>query len=188
MIAICVGHARPGDTGAISVGGISERFANTRLARQILSKLEDHDIECEIIDAYQGLTYGAAMRWLGRKLKTLGAQGAVELHFNSAVPSAHGHEWLHWHESVGGRYLAQALDRTMSAACPTHKRRGLVAIREKERGAEFLRCTPCPAVIAEPYFGSNAQEWAWAINHQHELAAVIADGIAAWNAGKSASA
>lgn len=185
MIAICVGHSRPGDEGAVSVGGISERFANSRLARQILSKLEDLNIECEIIDRYQGATYGAAMRWLGRKLATIGATGAVELHFNSAIPAAHGHEWLHWHESVGGRYLAQHLNRCMTAACPTHKARGLVAIGPKDRGAEFLRCTPCPAVIAEPYFGSNAQEWAWAVNHQHELAQVIADGIAAWeNAGR----
>lgn len=185
MIAICVGHARPSDSGAISVGGLSERFVNTRLARQVLSKLEDKGIACEVIDVYQGSTYGAAMRWLGRKLKTLQATAAVELHFNSGVPTANGHEWLHWHDSVGGRYLAQALNRSMTAALPDHKARGLVVVDAKGRGAEFLRCTPCPAVIAEPFFGTNAQEWAWVVNHQHELAQVLADGIAAWNAGRS---
>lgn len=188
MIAICVGHSRPGDKGAVSVGGITEHAFNSKLARQVLSKLEDHDIECQIIDAYQGLTYGTAMRWLGRKLKTLGAQGAVELHFNSEAPSANGHEWRYWHESVGGRYLAQALDGKMASACPTHKRRGLVPTREKMNGAGFLFHTPCPAAIAEPFFGSNAKEWAWAINNQNVIANVIADGIAAWNAGRSARA
>jgi N-acetylmuramoyl-L-alanine amidase len=164
---------------------VSERFANGLLAKQIRARLEDHGIACEVIASYQGGNYGAAMRWLGRKLTTLRAMAAVELHFNWGVPEAHGHEWLHWHDSVGGRYLAQALNKSMIAACPDHKARGLVAVTAKGRGAEFLRATPCPAVICEPYFGSNPREWAWVKTHQHKLAQVIADGIAAWNGGRS---
>jgi N-acetylmuramoyl-L-alanine amidase len=183
MIAICVGHSRPGDGGAVSVGGVSERFANGLLAKQIRAKLEAHDIECEVIDSYQGGNYSAAMRWLGRKLTTLQATGALELHFNFAEAPAHGHEWLHWHASVGGRYLAQALNRSMTAAFPDHKARGLVPVVAKGRGEGFLRCTPCPAVIAEPYFGSNPQEWAWVKANQHELAQAMADGVAAWAGG-----
>ena len=183
MIAICVGHSRPGDSGAVSAGGVSERFANGLLAKQIKAKLEAHDIECDIIDSYQGGNYSAAMRWLGRKLATVKATGAVELHFNWGVPEAHGHQWMHWHESVGGRFLASALHNSMLAACPDHKARGVIGLRPKDCGAEFCRATPCPAVIAEPYFGSNPHEWAWVKSHQHELAQVIADGIAAWDKG-----
>lgn len=185
MIAICVGHSRPGDSGAVSVGGVSERFANGLLAKQIRAKLEAHDVACDVIDSYQGGTYQTAMRWLGRKLATIKATAAIELHFNWGEAPAHGHQWLHWHESVGGKWLAQALNRSMISAFPDHQARGLQSVTAKGRGAEFLRCTPCPAVICEPYFGSNPAEWAWVKSHQHELAQAIADGIAAWNGGQA---
>jgi N-acetylmuramoyl-L-alanine amidase len=183
MIAICVGHSRPGDSGAVSVGGVSERSANGRLAKQIRAKLEDMDVVCEVIDGYQGANYPQAMRWLGRKLATIKATGAIELHFNFGEPAANGHEWLHWHSSVGGRYLAQALNRSMSSAFPDHQARGLQAVTAKGRGAEFLCCTPCPAVICEPFFGSNPREWAWFAAYQPALAHAIAAGVAAWEKG-----
>lgn len=183
MIALCVGHSRPGDEGAISCGGLSERFVMRRVAAQVAAKLEERDIACQVIDSYVGGNYSAAMKWLGRKLTTIGATAAVELHFNWGSPPAHGHEWLHWYESVPGRQLAQCLQRAMMAARPGHKIRGLVSVFYKSRGEAFLRSMPCPAVIAEPFFGSNPQEWQWAQTCQPELAEILAAGIAAWTGG-----
>jgi N-acetylmuramoyl-L-alanine amidase len=41
----------------------------------------------------------------------------------------------------------------------------------------FLRKTPCPAVIAEPFFGSNPSDVALMQSDLSKLAAVIAEGI-----------
>jgi N-acetylmuramoyl-L-alanine amidase len=49
-----------------------------------------------------------------------------------------------------------------------------------QRGGQFLRGTHCPAVICEPFFGSNQAEWTYFAGHQQELAQVIADGIDDW--------
>jgi N-acetylmuramoyl-L-alanine amidase len=183
MIAICVGHSRPGDSGAVSVGGISERTYNGQLAKIIRAQLEAADHECEVIDAYQGGTYGTAMRWLGRKLATIRATVAVELHFNFGAEEIEGHEWLYWRDSNAGRLLARALERNMIMEFPAAKRRGIHGLTPKEPGAEFVRATPCPAVICEPFFGSNAREWREANQYRTELAAVIARGLTDWIGG-----
>jgi N-acetylmuramoyl-L-alanine amidase len=178
-----VGHSRPGDCGAVSVGGVTERVYNGQLAKVILAKLEEAGQECAVIDSYQGGTYGAAMAWLGRKLTTWKATVAVELHFNFGPQEASGHEWLYWHGSPNGRLLARALERNMIMEFPDAKARGIKGIYPKDRGAQFVRATPCPAVIAEPFFGSNARDWRAATMYRSELAAVIARGILDWMGG-----
>ena len=183
MIAICVGHSRPGDSGAVGVGGISERTYNGQLAKIVRAMLEDAGRECVVIDSYQGGTYGAAMRWLGRALGNLKATGAVELHFNFGADEINGHEWLFWHESNAGRLLARALERNMIMEFPAATKRGIRGLTAKDRGAEFVRATPCPAVICEPFFGSNPQEWREANLYRSELAAVIARGLLDWQGG-----
>jgi N-acetylmuramoyl-L-alanine amidase len=46
-----------------------------------------------------------------------------------------------------------------------------------ERGGEFLKLTHCPAVIAEPFFGSNPQEWQTASSSVSAIAEAMATGI-----------
>ena len=41
---------------------------------------------------------------------------------------------------------------------PDTKTRGIKE-RKSGRGSEFLRQTPCPAVICEPFFGDNEGDW-----------------------------
>lgn len=181
MIAICIGHSR-GDGGAVSTGGVNEWAFNRDLGARVLRILRERGQEAVLVDRYPAGGYGSAMDWLAEDLKSMGATVAVELHFNAAgVASAHGHEWLHWHSSVAGRRLAQCLDRRMCEAFPALRRRGLVAIRqEKERGGGFLRKTPCPAVICEPFFGTNRVEWDFYSARRDELAQVMADGMDDW--------
>jgi hypothetical protein len=79
-----------------------------------------------------------------------------------------------------GKALAMHLERAYSATFPGAKRRGLLARGSSDRGAEFLRGTHCPAVICEPFFGSNANEWREAKRCEPMLAAAIAKGLIAW--------
>lgn len=181
MIAILVGHSR-GDGGAVSVGGMNEWHFNRDLGGRIHRQLLDRGLKACMIDSYAQTSYGRSMELLARSLKSMGVSCAVELHFNSSDRvAARGHEWLHWHSSVAGRALAQCLDRRMSEDFPNHPRRGLISIRsEADRGGSFLRKTHCPAVIAEPFFGSSPIDWEMATTRKDVLAGVIADGIDDW--------
>lgn len=185
-IALCVGHSRligqRREGGAQSITGASEWTFNADLARLIAAELHDtHRLLPVIIDLYEGNGYSSAQRWLAAHLRGLGnIRLAVELHFNSSdSPAASGHEWLCWHSSSAGHAAAMHLHLAMSAAFPELPARGVKPRDGGDRGAEFLRLTPCPAVIAEPFFGSCPGDWKLATGAKITLARAIAAGIAA---------
>ncbi len=175
MIALCVGHSRQGDCGAIAVNGqTSEYDYNCDLADRIIDKVK---LPVRVYDSYSGNGYTSSMKWLARKLRDDNVDIAVELHFNSATPSATGHEWLYWETSEQGRLLARSLRDSMEDSFPTLTSRGIKGRRKGSRGAAFLRLTHCPAVIAEPFFGSNRCDWDLALNHKEGIALSIASGL-----------
>ena len=182
-VAICTGHSRMvvgrPEGGAVSVGGVSEWTYNVRLGAMIADEVERYGIQAVEFRIYEGKTYGGAVSWLASQIKAAGCEAAVELHFNSAGPDATGHEWLHWFTSDRGKSLASNVQSEMSKRVPELRSRGLKAIGgSDERGAGFLRQTHCPAVIAEPFFGSNASDWAIAEAKKPEISKAIAAGIA----------
>ena len=184
-IALCIGHSRlvkgQPEGGARSGDGVSEHQYWSIVAPMIESELADAGVPAVIVDYYEGTGYTAAMRWLAGRLRELDAAAAIELHFNSATPRATGHEWLYWHNSRRGRSLALSLDESFSDAFDgCLMARGAKPRTPEHRGAEFLRLTHCPAVIAEPFFGSNATDWRIAVDHRECAAESIAEGIAAW--------
>lgn len=163
------------------MGMIPEWVFNRPIGALVVADLKRAGHEAVLIDKYDGTGYSAAMSWLAGKIAGLQCDAAVELHFNSSdKASAEGHEWLHWGASVKGKALALHLERAYSATFPGAKRRGLLARGSSDRGAEFLRGTHCPAVICEPFFGSNANEWREAKRCEPMLAAAIAKGLIAW--------
>jgi N-acetylmuramoyl-L-alanine amidase len=177
MIAICVGHSRSGDRGAESVGGVSEWEFWQPIAYRAAEILRDKGMSAKVVDVYDGGSYGAAMSWLGRHLEEMGAVRTVELHFNSAGPSAEGHEWIYWGGSKLGAALAKDLEAAHSERFPGFRCRGVKGKGMSDRGGLFLRRTPCPAVICEAFFGSNRKEWVEYSKREEELAEAIADGI-----------
>lgn len=180
-VGICIGHSRKtnGRTegGAVSVGGVNEWTYNSELAKLILDHLSEMGIEAFIVSEYQGSGYTDAQKWLASYLKSRGATVAIELHFNSASASATGHEWLFWASSTKGRQLAKDLDSAMLEMFPDFKQRGIKPKGSGDRGAEFLKLTHCPSVIAEPFFGSNPEDWKLATEKKHQIAQAIAIGL-----------
>jgi N-acetylmuramoyl-L-alanine amidase len=182
MIAICVGHSRQGDKGAVSIGGVTEWDYNREVARHMQEALQCVGIASRIMDDYPRRTYQAAIDWLAGELRTMRAIAAIELHFNAATPQANGHEWLHWPGSARGQSLARQLAREVGAAWPDIRPRGLRETRTG-RGSYFLRRTPCPAVITEPFFGSNLADWRAFGGAHKELGQAYARAVTAWISG-----
>jgi N-acetylmuramoyl-L-alanine amidase len=176
VIAVCVGHSRTWDRGAESIDGTTERVYNADLAGRMVDRLASAGVEARVIKAYP-----AAMRWLAGELRRLEATCAVELHFNwSHVGAATGHEWLYWGGSEPSRLMARCLNAAMKDAYPWHLARGVKAAGAKDNGAGFLRSMPCPAVIAEPFFGSNRGDWETVAADADTLARELATGLIAF--------
>jgi N-acetylmuramoyl-L-alanine amidase len=185
LIAICVGHSRSGDDGAVNVEGISEWNFNQPIAKRVCELLHEAGHDSVLIDKYEGSGYAPAMMWLTKHIKELKADVAVELHFNSAGPYANGHEFLHWFSSPKGASLAANLSESLVKFFPNQKDRGLKSINAEDRGGLFLRKTHCPAVICEPFFGSNPTENLYFSNRKEELAKAYTEGILKWVAAQT---
>lgn len=182
LIALCVGHSRQindrPEGGADSVGGVSEWTYHRELATMIRETLSESRVAARIYADYGPGSYGSAQRLLATVLRRDRVTIAVELHFNSSdSPAATGHEWLYWHASSASKRLAESLSAEMSLSFPEIKTRGAKPKDAADRGAEFLRGTHCPAVIAEPFFGSNPADWKTATSRKYSLARAIACGI-----------
>jgi len=163
MIAICIGHSRKikgrYDGGAYSPWlKINERDFNLEVASHLSKHLTQNGAPSLVISDYAGNGYGSAMVDAAKQVKEAHASLAIELHFNSASPSANGHEWLYWHSSAKGKALAEAFNAQFSKDHPNIKARGLKAITAQDRGGAFLRNTHCPSVILEPFFGSSESD------------------------------
>lgn len=175
-IALCIGHSRRNDSGAVSTGGVSEWSYNSQLAPMIDCVLHAYGWNAIVIDRYDASGYSAAMSWLAAELRERNVRAALELHFNSSDNSAaRGHEWLCWHTSSGGFALAEALNQSFRGSVSGLPARG-VKKRSSGNGSAFLRGTHCPAVIGEPFFGSNANDWGIA-QDMNKMAQAYALGI-----------
>jgi N-acetylmuramoyl-L-alanine amidase len=183
LVALCLGHSRIVlghiESGAIACDAqTSEWEYHADLAPLIVAELKAHGVTSFVIYRYDGGSYGAAQRWLAARLKAEGSTLALELHFNdSDSPQSNGHEWLYWQTSKNGKRLAECLSASMVSALPSIRPRGAKPLGPADRGAEFVKGTHCPAVICEPFFGSNAKDFQTAIDDMPQLAAAIASGI-----------
>ena len=182
-VAVCVGHSRKGDTGAVSCGGVNEWTYNKKVAEYLKSDLQEYGIASFVVDDYGG-TYGSytsAINWLVKHLKEQKASVAIELHFNAAAnDKANGMEMLHWHTSRIGLSLAEYVLQGCKRYFPMARNRGVKGLAKGSRGATFLRPTHCPAVITEPFFGTNWQDWIMFADQESTLSQAYALGIKQW--------
>lgn len=177
VLAICVGHSRYNDMGATACDGETDEWTyNARVAKVVQKTLAETGIESVVVHEYIGGSYTEAMNNLSAELKELGVSAAIELHFNAASPSAHGSEMLHWHGSKKSKALAQSLQRSVVAEFGCRDR-GLKSKKHGDRGALFLRETHCPAVIVEPFFGTNEEDWGMFSRGFEALGIALADGF-----------
>ena len=184
LVAVCVGHSRYGDDGAVNVDGVTEWAFNQPLAKRVCELVEQAGHSAILIDRYTGTSYSSAMLALAKRLKELKVDVAIELHFNSAGSLATGYEFLHWFASPKGVELGHKLLRSFAKHFPDQKNRGLKPIDSTDRGGLFLRKTQCPAVICEPFFGSNEKDTTFFAAHREELARAYSEGILNWLAAQ----
>ena len=194
-VALCVGHSRliprAGLTtgsiegGAIAADDYTQEWGFWRgvayAAKRAIPAFE-HDIR--VFDVYRGRSYTEAMTDCARQVREMGADLAVELHFNAYNGTAQGREAFHWHNSNGGeefaRLLLDAQGRLVEGEGGVFPFRGAKAATRDSRGAQFLRKTHCPAVIWEPFFGDNPDEWEFFWQRHRLLGEILAETFDEW--------
>lgn len=179
-IALVVGHepGKPGASGRyLDAFGrereVNEYAFNTVVSREVRNMLYS-EAGLQVIDIRRQAAGGYG-KLPGAVNETM-ADFALELHFNAATPTATGTETLYWHRSARGKQFAAIVQRHMLVALQLRDR-GIKPIDEDGRGGWFLGRTSMPAVIAEPFFGSNPQEMGHAMLHTETLAAAYAAAI-----------
>tara|TARA_R100001129_G_scaffold57437_1_gene39575 strand:+ start:405 stop:1115 length:711 start_codon:yes stop_codon:yes gene_type:complete len=183
-VAICVGHSRKGDTGAVSAGGTNEWTYNKKVAEYLKSDLQEYGISSFIVDDYGGAygSYTSSMNWLVKHLNKQKASIAIELHFNaSSNVKAEGMEMLYWNTSRIGLSLSEYLLKSCQRFFPLTKNRGTKAIKKGDRGATFLRLPSVPCIITEPFFGSSWHDWITFADKESTLSQALALGIKEWS-------
>lgn len=173
-VAISIGHRKSSQGARMVTTGETEWSFNTRLAYLIQSILTANHVPSIV---FYRPDHRAGIYTLCDAINEAGHDLAVELHFNSfSNQTAHGSEVLYHYMSSRGNHLASVIQNCMVAATGLADR-GLRPRRPKTRGWPYLSSTAMPAVIVEPFFGSNPDDCGRVSACFDDLAAAIAEAI-----------
>ena len=165
-IAIVIGHNSKAQGAVRVTDGRTEFDWNGQLAELIRS----HDPDSvKVFRREAGGGYSAEIDRVYREVDKWGANCSLELHFNgSSNPLANGGETLS-SGSAGSKRLADLVRSNVSAALGNSDR-GVRVLKRQDRGGRSLWQGKSPAVLTEPYFGSNVAECLNAGMHVDRLA------------------
>jgi len=152
-VCIVVGHSRS-SKGVRSVSGVSEWDYNDKVADHLRDKMLRQNVST--VKLHRETTISE----LVSRIKKVNPVVVVELHFNSVEsPQANGAETLYLASNEKGRQLAVMVQRR-TIEILKNRDRGVLPISKGGRGFGLLSgVDPIPAIITEPFFGSNPTEW-----------------------------
>jgi N-acetylmuramoyl-L-alanine amidase len=155
-LAIIVGHEKKKD-GASALAPLSttEYPFNKQVAEFMYVYARELQLDCKIV-----FRDGVGIDGAAKVVNEWKADCCIELHFNSASPSAYGTETLHDAEPSTNAEFAAIVQRHM---CETLKRegkgnRGVKFLKSGDRGHYNLHLVKCTSCLVEPFFGSNKKD------------------------------
>ena len=167
-LAVVVGHNKTAQ-GAVSVDGTSEFVWNSTLA-QLIKDISPKQVE--IFFRTPGGGYSREIDRVYSEVDTYAPDVSVELHFNgSASPTASGCLTL----SSGSKKslkLAQSI-QAQTLKVLENRNRGIEVRQKNDRGGRSLWAGRAPAVMTEPFFGSNQEDWRKANARIDQLAEAV---------------
>lgn len=173
-IAIVVGHNEKAQGAVRATDGRTEYDWNTELAGLMEAAAGTHEIK--IFHRTPGGGYGAEIKRVYKQVDAWDAGCSIELHFNASASLATGCETLS-SGSSGSLDLAARVQKAMVKMLQLRDR-GVQIRARKDRGGLSLFAGKAPAVLIEPYFGSNAGDCARADMVKAALAASIVQAAA----------
>lgn len=167
-LAVVVGHNAISQ-GAVSVDGTSEFIWNSQLA-ELIKDISPREVE--IFYRVHGGGYSREIDRVYAQVDKYSPDVSVELHFNgSASASASGCLTLS-SGSSGSLRLAQNIQQETLRVLQ-NRNRGVEVRQKSDRGGRSLWAGKAPAVMTEPFFGSNAEDWRRANARIDQLAEAV---------------
>lgn len=153
-IALVIGHSKESQGAVNKTYEMSEFVFNEDLANKIFSQWNDFSTEDEITIVYRR----NGLRELPNEINALNPDMVVSLHANAFNGTTNGCEILYYHTSIKGKEIAQIFkDDILQLFKNTD--RGLKPRTSEDRGGYLLRYTNAPAIICEPFFIDNDEEY-----------------------------
>ncbi|NVK56645.1 MAG: N-acetylmuramoyl-L-alanine amidase [Alteromonadaceae bacterium] len=175
-LAIVIGHNAAAQGAVRRIDGISEFAWNGALADLIEEVGGDR---VRIFRREKARSYSAEIDAVYAAVDQWGADASIELHFNSAAsPLATGTKTLS-SGSAGSRALALACHVGMIHALGLRDR-GVEVRGRADRGGRSLFAGRAPAVLIEPYFGSNDGDAVTADQCRNALAVALWAAFEEW--------
>lgn len=176
-LAIIVGHEKKKD-GATALAPLStsEWPFNKQVAEFMYQYARELQLDCQIF-----FRDGIGIEGAAKKVNDWKADVCIELHFNSASPSAYGTETLHDAEPATNAEFAAIVQRHM---CEVLKRtgkgnRGVKFLKSGDRGHYNLHLVKCTSCLVEPFFGSNKEDcklmWANVTGYSRSLVNAVVE-------------
>lgn len=172
-LAIVVGHNSKARGAVMVTTGAAEYDWNTDLAKMIctLARPEDN-VEIAIFNRLPGLPYWQEIDNCYMAVDAWGADCSIELHFNGSTSAkAEGCATLS-SGSQKSSLLAAHLQEKMVGTISMDDD-GVIKLKRQDRGGRSLHAGRAPAVLIEPFFGSNHTEATRADQRKPLLAEVI---------------
>jgi N-acetylmuramoyl-L-alanine amidase len=169
-VALIIGHDAADEGAVRCTDGVQEYSWNLDLAKRI------HDLNPKMFEIFHidpSLGYSASIRDVYARVDDWGCDFSIELHFNAASPAATGTETFS-SGSTGSLKFASAIHGAMVETLELRDRGVKVRNREnKGRGYLSLVSGRAPAILIEPYFGSNPSDCRRADERKQALAGAI---------------
>jgi N-acetylmuramoyl-L-alanine amidase len=157
VVAVVVGHnSKAPGADALPPIGTSEFVWNTKIADRMAELGVVYGLDVRKFHRFAANSYTAEIKAAYQGVNECNALACIELHWNSASPSATGTETLH-SGSPKSKSLATSLQKRMLAALELRDR-GLKEVSLDDRGGLSVHSGKAPCVIVEPFFGSNGAD------------------------------
>lgn len=152
-VALGIGHS-PKDGGSVSTDGKWSEYGfwkeHVVRVKEELERLGHVAVICNRYEAG-----GTTPIFAARRCNEIGADLAVEFHFNGADTGVGGTETLYWYASKNGKKAAELIQAAMCEVLKLPDR-GLKPVRYKnDRGYYYFKKTNMPALMLEPAFASS---------------------------------
>lgn len=152
-VALSIGHS-PQDGGSVTTDRKYSEYDFWKLhidrVKSELERLGYNAVVCNRSEAG-----GITPIFAARRCNAIGADLAVEFHFNGADTGIGGTETLHWYSSKNGKKAAELIQAAMCEVLRLPDR-GLKPVRYKDdRGYYYFKETDMPALMLEPAFASS---------------------------------
>lgn len=166
LCVINVGHSKK-SPGAKSSTGITEFSFNDDLAQRIKKLVKNVKIE---------RVYQKTLKHLPDQINALNPSFIISLHCNAFFLKASGTETLYYHLSDRSKQIAAIIQKHLVKHLGLPDRK-TIGIKIHDRGGYLLYHTKAPAVICEPFFIDNLDDYFIALNDMDGLAQAYANAI-----------